>query len=74
MGVFGSVMDIGHSTGPLAGGVISGYYGFGNCFLAASLALLAIPIPVFYATICFSSLKFLQPSSIAQKLSFFVSI
>ena len=47
---------------------------FGNCFLAASLALLAIPIPVFYATICFSSLKFLQPSSIAQKLSFFVSI
>lgn len=42
MGVFGSVMDIGHSMGPLAGGVISGYFGFGNCFLAASLALLAV--------------------------------
>jgi predicted MFS family arabinose efflux permease len=42
MGVFGSVMDVGHSTGPLAGGLISGYYGFGNCFLAASVALLAV--------------------------------
>lgn len=42
MGVFGSVMDIGHSTGPLAGGIVSGYYGFGNCFLAASLALLTV--------------------------------
>jgi MFS family permease len=42
MGVFGSVMDIGHSTGPLAGGVIAGSFGFGNCFLAASLALLAV--------------------------------
>lgn len=42
MGVFGSVMDIGHSTGPLAGGLISGYYGFGDCFLAASASLLVI--------------------------------
>lgn len=42
MGVFGSVMDVGHSTGPLAGGLISGYYGFGNCFLAASVALLVV--------------------------------
>ncbi len=42
MGVFGSVMDVGHSTGPLAGGLISGYYGFGNCFLAASASLLVI--------------------------------
>ncbi|MEI6261588.1 MAG: MFS transporter [Deltaproteobacteria bacterium] len=42
MGVFGSVMDIGHSTGPLAGGLISGYYGFGYCFITASLSLLAV--------------------------------
>ena len=42
MGVFGSVMDIGHSTGPLAGGVISGFYGFSNCFFAASLSLLTV--------------------------------
>ena len=42
MGVFGSVMDVGHSTGPLAGGLISSYYGFGNCFLAASVALLVV--------------------------------
>jgi MFS family permease len=35
MGVLGSIMDIGHTTGPLAAGIIAGYFGFGYAFIAA---------------------------------------
>jgi MFS family permease len=47
MGVLGSVMDIGHSTGPLVGGLIaSTLLGFKGAFLAA-LAVLAASAGVF---------------------------
>ncbi len=44
MGVYGSVMDIGHSLGPLLGGVVSTYYGFRNCFISSALILIIIAI------------------------------
>lgn len=39
MGVFGSIMDIGHATGPLISGIIATYFGFGKAFIGASLVL-----------------------------------
>lgn len=40
MGMLGSVMDIGHTTGPLAAGLIATACGFGMAFVGASLVLL----------------------------------
>ncbi len=39
MGVLGSIMDIGHATGPLISGIIATYFGFGKAFIGASLVL-----------------------------------
>jgi MFS family permease len=36
MGILGSIMDIGHTTGPLSG-VVATYFGFSKSFLTASL-------------------------------------
>jgi MFS family permease len=41
MGMLGSVMDIGHTTGPLAAGLIATAYGFGMSFVGASVILVA---------------------------------
>lgn len=41
MGMLGSVMDIGHTTGPLVAGLLATAYGFGVAFAGASLVLLA---------------------------------
>ena len=41
MGMLGSVMDIGHTTGPLAAGLIATACGFGMAFVGASVILLA---------------------------------
>ena len=41
MGMLGSVMDIGHTTGPLAAGLIATSYGFGMSFVGASGILVA---------------------------------
>jgi len=41
MGVFGSIMDIGHTAGPLASGIVVTYFGFGKAFVMASLILIA---------------------------------
>jgi len=41
MGMLGSVMDIGHTTGPLVAGMIATSYGFGMAFVGASVILLA---------------------------------
>lgn len=41
MGLLGSVMDIGHTTGPLAAGLIATSYGFGMSFVGASVILVA---------------------------------
>jgi len=40
MGILGSVMDIGHTTGPIAAGIIAAYFGFGAAFIGASLVLI----------------------------------
>jgi MFS transporter, DHA1 family, multidrug resistance protein len=40
MGILGSIMDIGHTTGPLASGIIAAYFGISKSFIGASLVLL----------------------------------
>lgn len=40
MGILGSIMDIGHTTGPIVAGIVAAMYGFEKAFLAAA-ALLA---------------------------------
>ena len=40
MGILGSIMDIGHTTGPLVSGVVATYFGFSKSFLAASIVLM----------------------------------
>jgi MFS family permease len=39
MGMLGSVMDIGHTTGPLVAGIVAARFGFGWSFIAAALVL-----------------------------------
>lgn len=39
MGILGSIMDIGHSTGPLISGIVALYFGFGKAFMGAALVL-----------------------------------
>jgi MFS family permease len=41
MGMLGSVMDIGHTTGPLIAGMMAAYYGIDVAFLTASIILLS---------------------------------
>lgn len=41
MGVLGSIMDIGHTTGPLAGGILAASLGIGWAFFGASVVLAA---------------------------------
>jgi len=46
MGILGSIMDIGHTTGPLVAGIVATMYGFEKAFLTAA-ALLAIMSLIF---------------------------
>lgn len=39
MGILGSIMDIGHTTGPIVSGIIASLYGYGRAFGAAALLL-----------------------------------
>ncbi len=39
MGLLGSIMDMGHTTGPLVSGFVAAYSGFGMAFKGASLVL-----------------------------------
>jgi DHA1 family multidrug resistance protein-like MFS transporter len=39
MGLLGSIMDIGHTTGPLISGIIATWLGFGASFIGAGLVL-----------------------------------
>lgn len=50
MGILGSIMDIGHTTGPLVSGVVAAYFGFGISFLGAAFVLAVIAI-VFLSTV-----------------------
>lgn len=42
MGLLGSIMDIGHTTGPLVSGLIAAKYGYSRAFIGASLVLFAM--------------------------------
>jgi MFS transporter, DHA1 family, multidrug resistance protein len=42
MGILGSIMDIGHTTGPLVSGIVAAYWGFSLAFINASLVLFAM--------------------------------
>jgi hypothetical protein len=42
MGILGSIMDIGHTTGPLISGIVALYFGFGKAFMGAALVLVFI--------------------------------
>ncbi|MEW6599535.1 MAG: MFS transporter, partial [Nitrospirota bacterium] len=46
MGILGSIMDIGHTTGPIVSGIAASLYGLGRAFAAAAL-LLAVAAVVF---------------------------
>ena len=39
MGLFGSIMDIGHTTGPLISGVVATQFGYAKAFIGGSLVL-----------------------------------
>ncbi|RJR21307.1 MAG: MFS transporter [Nitrospiraceae bacterium] len=47
MGILGSIMDIGHTTGPIVSGIIASVYGYGRAFGAAAL-LLAVSAVIFF--------------------------
>ncbi len=39
MGILGSIMDIGHTTGPIVAGIVAAIYGFEKAFLTAAVLL-----------------------------------
>lgn len=39
MGLLGSIMDIGHTAGPVVSGIVATYFGFAKAFIAAGLVL-----------------------------------
>ena len=41
MGVFGTIMDLGHSSGPLVSGMLAAYLGYGTAFIGAGLVVAA---------------------------------
>ena len=44
MGILGSIMDVGHTTGPLVSGILVLYFGFKVSFITASVVLFAAAI------------------------------
>jgi MFS family permease len=44
MGILGSIMDLGHTTGPLVSGIIAAYWGFSLSFMNASAILLVVAV------------------------------
>jgi len=56
MGILGSIMDIGHTLGPLISGIVAAYFGFEKAFIGAAFVLLT-------AGIIFMSCRNLNPSS-----------
>jgi len=49
MGLLGSIMDIGHTAGPLASGFIATQFGYPKAFMGASLVLVAIAFLFLFA-------------------------
>ena len=50
MGILGSIMDIGHTAGPLVSGVVATYFGFSRSFLGASIILTSAAF-IFWLTV-----------------------
>jgi MFS family permease len=44
MGLLGSIMDIGHTTGPLFSGVVAAHFGYAKAFIGGSLVLMVFAI------------------------------
>jgi DHA1 family multidrug resistance protein-like MFS transporter len=44
MGLLGSIMDIGHTAGPLISGIVAASFGYAQSFVGAALALLAVSL------------------------------
>jgi MFS family permease len=44
MGILGSVMDIGHTTGPLVAGVVAGSFGYYFSFITAAAVLIGVAL------------------------------
>ncbi|MBA3014870.1 MAG: MFS transporter [Proteobacteria bacterium] len=44
MGLLGSIMDIGHTTGPLLSGIVAASFGYAHSFLGAALVLLCVSL------------------------------
>jgi len=42
MGIFGTIMDVGHSAGPMVSGVVAAFFGFSAAFLGAAFVLILI--------------------------------
>jgi MFS family permease len=63
MGILGSIMDIGHTAGPLVSGIVATYLGFGKAFIGASLILVAVAC-IFLANAGVSKSEILQSKNI----------
>ncbi len=50
MGIFGTVMDVGHSSGPLVSGIVAGWLGFRAAFWGAAIVLAAAAL-VYWAAL-----------------------
>lgn len=48
MGLLGSIMDIGHTSGPLLSGMVASTLGYGPSFLGAALVLMMITVLFFF--------------------------
>ncbi|MEK7272070.1 MAG: MFS transporter, partial [Nitrospirota bacterium] len=59
MGVLGSIMDIGHTTGPLISGIVAAYFGYEKAFTGASLVLI-IAASIFLVNIGIGKIKVSQ--------------
>ncbi|MEW6521169.1 MAG: MFS transporter [Thermodesulfobacteriota bacterium] len=44
MGMLGSIMDIGHTTGPLVSGLVAASFGYAESFLGAAVVLLVVSL------------------------------
>ncbi len=44
MGMLGSIMDIGHTAGPIISGLVAASFGFGQSFAAAAFVLLSVSL------------------------------
>lgn len=50
MGLLGSIMDMGHTTGPLVSGIIATFFGYAKAFIGASFILVLVSI-IFFAAV-----------------------